>query len=171
MTPLSPRPPFNPAARGYQPVYRDAATPYPGCGRSSWLMGWGDVRGGCVALRQQKTGKELLVPFHRDLAAMIAKAPRLGLTILARADGRPLKPATLRDQLQRWAERHGVKVVPHGLRKNAVNALLEAGCSVAETAAISGQSLQVVEHYAKQRNQTALASAAILRWQGNGAGK
>jgi hypothetical protein len=53
------------------------------------------------------------------------------------------------------------------LRKNAVNALLEVGCSVPETAAISGQSLRVVEHYAKERNQRKLASAAILRWEGN----
>jgi hypothetical protein len=58
--------------------------------------------------------------------------------------------------------------VPHGLRKNAVNALLEAGCSAAEAASISGQSLQMVEHYAKQRAQARLADAAVLKWQGHG---
>lgn len=42
----------------------------------------------------------------------------------------------------------GIKTVPHGLRKNAVNALLEAGCTIAEVSAITGQTHQVVEHYA-----------------------
>jgi hypothetical protein len=56
--------------------------------------------------------------------------------------------------------------VPHGLRKNAVIALLEAGCSSPETAAISGQSLRVVEHYAKERDQSLMADSAVLKWQG-----
>jgi hypothetical protein len=58
-----------------------------------------------------------------------------------------------------------VKVVPHGLRKNAVNVLLEKGCTAAETAAISGQSLQMVEYYAKQRSQKKLGKVAMLKWQ------
>jgi hypothetical protein len=49
-----------------------------------------------------------------------------------------------------------------------VNALLECGCSAAETAAISGQTLQLVEHYAKKRDQRKLASAAILKWNKGG---
>jgi hypothetical protein len=51
------------------------------------------------------------------------------------------------------AARRGYKVVPHGLRKNAVNTLLEVGCTVAEVSSITGQSLQMVEHYAKQINK------------------
>jgi hypothetical protein len=71
--------------------------------------------------------------------------------------------------LQAFAAELGVKVVPHGLRKNAVNALLEAGCSAAETATISGQTLQMVEHYAKARSQKRLGEIAILKWQGGSA--
>jgi hypothetical protein len=70
-----------------------------------------------------------------------------------------------RDLLQAFAANLGAKIVPHGLRKNAVIALLELGCSVAETASISGQTLQLVEHYAKQRNQAKLSDAAVLRWE------
>jgi hypothetical protein len=55
--------------------------------------------------------------------------------------------------------------VPHGLRKNAVNALLEAECSTAEVSAITGQSLQMIEHYAKHRNTAKLASTAILKFE------
>ena len=56
-------------------------------------------------------------------------------------------------------------LVFHGLRKSAVVMLLEAGCSDAEVAAITGQSRQMIEHYAKQINQKRLAASAILKWE------
>lgn len=128
-------------------------------------MRWSDVRGNVIAVKQEKTSKELSIPFHASLAKLLATAPKDGLTILSR-NGHKLREPWLRGELQAWASARGVHVVPHGLRKNAVIALLECGCSVAETAAISGQTLQVVEHYAKKRNQAKLAGAAILRWEG-----
>jgi integrase len=48
----------------------------------------------------------------------------------------------------------------HGLRKNAVSELLEASCSVPEASSVSGQSMQMVEHYAKRRNQMGLSRIA-----------
>ena len=51
----------------------------------------------------------------------------------------------------------------HGLRMSAVVFLLEAGCTDAEVSAITGQSRQMVEHYARQVNQKKLASAAVLK--------
>lgn len=48
--------------------------------------------------------------------------------------------------------------------------LLEAGCTDAETAAITGQSRDMVEHYAKQVNQKRLAATAILKWESAGQG-
>jgi integrase len=129
-------------------------------------MGWSDIRGGVsITVRQAKTGKVLEIPLHSDLRGLLEEAPRQALTILS-SGGRKRSEKALRDKLQAWAAERKQKVVPHGLRKNAVIALLECGCSVAETAAISGQTLQVVEHYAKARNQSKLASAAILRWEG-----
>jgi transposase len=53
----------------------------------------------------------------------------------------------------------------HGLRKSAVVFLLEAGASDAEVAAITGQSRQMVEHYARAVNQKRLAAAAVLKWE------
>jgi len=53
----------------------------------------------------------------------------------------------------------------HGLRKSAVVFLLEAGCTDAQVCAITGQSREMVEHYAKQVNQRRLAAAAILKWE------
>jgi integrase len=128
-------------------------------------MRWSDIRDGAIAVTQQKTGKSLAIPFHAELAKLLSSAPKEGLTILS-ANGRKRSEKALRDKLQAWAAERGQKIVPHGLRKNAVIALLGCGCSVAETAAISGQTLQMVEHYAKNRDQAKLAGAAVLRWEG-----
>jgi integrase len=128
-------------------------------------MRWTDIRGRSIELEAQKTGVALSIPLHSRLAQILTETPRSAFTILLR-DGEPWKPEALRVYLQVWAKAHGAKVVAHGLRKSAVNALLEAGCSVAETASISGQTLQMVEHYAKKRNQPKLASAAMHLWDG-----
>ena len=128
-------------------------------------MKWSDIADGYLFVRQDKTDKILEIRVHRRLAAALATAPRNGATIMADDRGRPVKESTLRGRLQRWAAKSGCHVVPHGLRKNAVNALLEAGNTVTETAAISGQSLGMVEHYARRRNNRRLGSAAIGRWE------
>lgn len=127
---------------------------------------WSDVREGYVHLRQQKTGKEMEIKIHRALSEILAATKPRGLTILADARGRAALPDTLRLRIQKFAADEGHQVVPHGLRKNAVNAFLEAGCSVAETAAVTGQSLGMVEHYAKQRSGRRLSTAAILKMEG-----
>lgn len=130
-------------------------------------MRWSDIRGDVLHLTQQKTDKPLTIPLHRALRDELARTSRTGLLIVGNGE-QPMKRALARKHLQRFAAARGFKVVPHGLRKNAVNALLEAGCSVAETAAISGQSLRIVEHYAKERNRTKLAASAVLMWEKNG---
>ena len=45
--------------------------------------------------------------------------------------------------------------------------LLEAGCSVPEVAAITGQSYQMVQHYAAGISQRRLGKAAILKLENN----
>lgn len=127
-------------------------------------MRWDDLRDGFLFVAQQKTGKALDIRVHSALAATLAATPRAAETIL-HTGGKPMKIGTLRSQLQRWGAKQGCHLVPHGLRKNAVNALLEAGCSVGETSAISGQSLGMVEHYARKRNNRKLGSVAIGRWE------
>jgi hypothetical protein len=127
---------------------------------------WTDIRDGFVHLTQEKTDKYLEVRVHRDLVTLLASTPRRGMTILADQSGLPMKEDTLRDHLQAFASARGYDIVPHGLRKNAVIALLEAGCSIAETASVTGQSLKMVEHYAKRRSSRHLSSSAILKLEG-----
>lgn len=128
-------------------------------------MRWDDIDEDVIHVTQQKTGKELVIPIHEDLAAILEEAPRRGDTILADAKGRMAKDQTIRSWLKEFGAKHGHDVVPHGLRKNAVNALLEADCSTAETSAISGQSLRMVEHYAKRRHSARMGRRAMVKWE------
>jgi integrase len=128
-------------------------------------MRWSDIRDGTISVVQRKTGRTLTIQMHQALADMLAATPKRGLTILTRADGGPIGDDAIRKEIQAFTAGYGVKLVPHGLRKNAVIALLEAGCSVAEAASVSGQSFAMVEYYAKQRDQKILSSAAVLKWQ------
>lgn len=124
---------------------------------------WADFKDGFIFVKQQKTSKELEIPVHRELATELARHPRGLATIIP---GKPAESKNNRIRLALQAAASPAKVVPHGLRKNAVIALLEAGCSIAETASISGQSLQMVEYYARQRSQRKLGQAAMLKWEG-----
>lgn len=127
-------------------------------------MKWSDIESGAIWVVQEKTGKRLLIPIHRDLQAVLDAIPKTAVTILTNSDGLPWQSgfqATWRKK--KPAATKGL--VFHGLRKSAVVTLLEVGCSTAEVASITGQTMQMVEHYAKQVNQKKLAAAAILRWE------
>jgi integrase len=130
---------------------------------------WNNIEGEYVIVRPQKTRRykqELKIKMHKALREELARHPKSGITIAVNpVTKRRYGDKVARDLLQAFAANLGAKIVPHGLRKNAVIALLELGCSVAETASISGQTLQLVEHYAKQRNQAKLSDAAVLRWE------
>lgn len=128
-------------------------------------MRWSSIRANQVALRQQKTGKEMLIRMHKDLVAELAVTPRRGMTILADEQGRALSVDRVRLHLQAFASERGHHVVTHGLRKNAVNSLLRAGCTIPEVQAITGQSVEMVMHYAKQVDQSALSESAILKFE------
>lgn len=132
---------------------------------------WANIQDGVIVVRPQKTQRkrqELCIPLHRDLSAELARHPRNSILIATNPNtGKRWGEKSARDLLQAFAGKLGAKIVPHGLRKNAINALLELGCSVAETASISGQTLQLVEHYAKKRDQQKLARAAVLKWERN----
>ncbi len=127
-------------------------------------MKWTDIEEGYLSVVQEKTDKPLEIRLHSALVKILdAQTVRTGTIIQYR--GRQILASSLSARLQKWAAKQGLHIVTHGLRKNAVNALLEAGCSVGETSAISGQSLAMVEHYARRRNNRKLGTAAIGRWE------
>jgi len=140
-------------------------------------MLWSDFQGGLIGVTQNKTGKKLWIPMHAHLRAVLEDIPRSSVNILTSSRGSPWTADGFKSS---WAEEMKREVmrplrdnnrVFHGLRKSAVVFLLEAGCTDAEVSAITGQSRQMVEHYAKQVNQKKLAAAAVLKWESAEAGR
>lgn len=126
-------------------------------------MGWADVRGDHMLVRQQKKDTQILVAILPELGERLRKLPKVATTILANANGQPWTQGGLRQKLQAWAKARGHHVVPHGLRKNAVISLLEAGCTVAEVSGITDQTFQLIEHYAAKVNKLHLGRAAVVK--------
>lgn len=133
-------------------------------------MPWSTVKSGMIEVHQEKTGKSLIIPAHQRLLRVLAEIPRSSVRILTSTRCTPWTSHGFRASWQKaligpLSAIREADLVFHGLRKSAVVMLLEAGCSDAEVAAITGQSRQMVEHYAKQVNQRQLAAAAILKWE------
>ncbi len=128
------------------------------------------VRDGAITMRQSKTGKTLSIPIHPELQAIMAEMPRKSLHFLTTSGGTPWTQDGFKSSWQAEMDQRVFRPlrarrrVFHGLRKSSVVFLLECGCTTAEVAAISGQSMQMVEHYAQQVNQGKLARAAVLKW-------
>lgn len=127
-------------------------------------MSWGDIRGDHMLVHVKKKDKQIRVAILPELASRLSAQPKDAVTILTNSNGKPWAKGGLRVKLQNWAKERGHKVVPHGLRKNAVNSLLEAGCTAAEVAGITDQSLVMIEHYAKGRNSLTLGRAAVIKF-------
>lgn len=130
-------------------------------------LGRQNMARGLISLTQEKTGKTLAIAVHKRLAEIIeADVPKGQMVFLLAEKGTPVTESGLRQRLQKWAlDNHRQTIVPHGLRKNAVNALLESGCSTAEVSAITGQDLKTIEHYAKERDREHLGRSAILKFE------
>lgn len=133
------------------------------------------IRDGIMILRTEKSqGKtEVFIPIHRTWRAEIDAVPKKALTILYNRYGQPMSDDSVQDQLRRLMRKLGhvdeenqLLYTFHGLRKNACNNLAEVGCTPHEISAITGQSLEIVEHYTRRANRKRLASAAILKLEG-----
>lgn len=127
-------------------------------------MSWGAVEGDHMRVFVQKTQSHIRVAILPELMEMLKAQPRDSVAILTNANGQPWSQSGLRQKLQGWAAERGKHVVPHGLRKNAVNALFEAGCTAAEVSGITDQSIPMLAHYAKGRNKLTLGRAAVVKF-------
>jgi len=128
-------------------------------------MRWDAIQGNVIAVRQEKTGKRLAIPLHKDLCTVLNGIPRRATTILTSTDGTPWTGSGFNSSWRKYRPPQTRGWVFHGLRKSAVVTLLECGCTDAEVASITGQSRQMVEHYAREVNQSKLATAAIYKWE------
>jgi integrase len=124
------------------------------------------TKDGAIIVRQQKTGAELTIPLHPELAGIIAATPGDHLNFLTSKSGRQYAANDFSEQFRVWCNEAGLpaRCKFHGLRKHALTRLADAGASVHEIAAISGhKTLREIERYTRARDQKRLAASAMDR--------
>lgn len=128
-------------------------------------MGPQHIRIGVLYVVQEKTGVELAIPVHPDLAIIIASAPSGHLTFLATRSGRPFEASRFSHWFREECDKAGLRhCSAHGLRKAAARRLAEAGCTAHEIGAITGHaSLTELVRYTKAADQRRLADAAMAK--------
>lgn len=139
---------------------------YTGQRRSDVVrMGWKDVTNGLIAVTQIKTGAELLIPIHPNLAAELEYADKAKPTFLQTSQGES-STTGFYNRFVRWVHEAGLPpgLSPHGLRKAAARRLAEAGCTAHQIAAITGhRTLGEVQRYTKAVDQARLAREAMAK--------
>jgi enterobacteria phage integrase len=132
-------------------------------------MTWADVNSGRIRVAQQKTGRKLTIPLHRDLLVVLTAAERDHATIINTEYG---KPYTV-DGFSQWirdaitAAGLPLDCQPHGLRKAAGRRLAEAGCTAHEIMAVLGhKTLAEAERYTREADQARLATEAMIKLEG-----
>lgn len=125
-----------------------------------------DMADGLIHVIQQKTGAELWVPVHPNLARSMAAYTVTGLHLIGDPVGRPIKRASLSGMIRAAVKSAGLpaRCVPHGLRKAAMRRLAEGGGTAKQIASISGhKTLKEIERYTKAADQKTLARDAMLK--------
>lgn len=123
-------------------------------------MGRQHLRDGLLHLRQSKTGRQLAIPLHPELQAVLDATPASNLTFLTTRNGRTFQPDSFTHCFKRRCQEAGLppRASVHGLRKAACRRLAELGCSASVIAAISGHAtLREVSRYTAAADQVRLA--------------
>jgi integrase len=138
---------------------------YTGQRRSDVVrMGFQHVKGDRIAVRQQKTGRPLLIKMHPELIRVLAAVPKSNMTFLMTEHGAAFSAAGFGNWFRRMCDAAGLSgCSAHGLRHAAGRRLADAGCSGHEIAATLGMSLKMVERYTKAADQAHLAEQALNR--------
>lgn len=117
-----------------------------------------------IKVKQEKTGRELILPIHPEWRRAINAYPAKGLSLIHDARGKPIKRPMLTLIIQDAADKAGLppECKAHGLRKALMRRMAEAGKTVKQIAAVSGhKTLKEVERYTDAADQARLAVDAL----------
>jgi integrase len=123
-----------------------------------------DISEGRIRVVQEKTGMELRIRIHPDLARAIKVGPAKGLNLIGDEHGRPIRRATLSHLMRQAIRAAGLpaRCVPHGLRKATLRTMAEAGSSSKRLAAVSGhKTTKELDRYTAAADQQTLADDGI----------
>lgn len=127
-------------------------------------MGRQHVKDGTLRVRQDKTGEEMEIPVHAELAEIVKETPSGNLPFLVTRSGKPFTAAGFGNLFRQWCDEAGLpaKCSSHGLRKAASRRLAEAGCTTHEIGSITGHTtLKEISRYTRAADRKAMAKTAM----------
>jgi integrase len=131
-------------------------------------MNRADISDGSIHVIQQKTGAEVWIPIHPELARAMKAYPAKGLTLIGAASGRPLTRFALSKLMQKAIKEAGLppRCVPHGLRKAHLRLVADGGGTTKELQSTGGhKTLRELERYTEAADKKRLARSAISKMQ------
>jgi integrase len=117
-------------------------------------------------MAQEKTGEEVWIPEHRELAAELEQGEQGHMSLLTTTRGKAFDPVYFGAWFADAIDKAGLPddCVLHGLRKTAATRLADAGCTEGEIMAVTGhRTSRMVAHYTKAASKRKAAGAAILK--------
>jgi integrase len=125
-------------------------------------MRWNDLENGGVWVTQAKTKTRMWIPFTAHLRVALEATPKIGLTICAQPNGRPISYRGAADRIMALRKAVGAEAYDlHALRYTTAAELAAAGCSDELIMAITGHKARdMVARYAGPARQVARAKEA-----------
>lgn len=134
-------------------------------------LGWTDVDGNTITLRQKKTGVRPVCPIFPELEAEMATwEKRPGPFLLqdtGKNAGKPVTPNQLWKIFDAVRKDHEELdgAVWHGLRANAVINLRQAGYTGQQISDTIGMSVEMVERYSRHQDRVAAAQVVLSTYK------
>lgn len=144
---------------------------YSGASRCDAVkLGWGNIRGGRLEYRRQKTRKNpegilVSIPVHPFLAEALQAVPNGAFTFLQTEQGKSTTATGLGTAMRKWCDKAGLPLCSsHGLRKAICRRIAEAGGEAHEIMSVSGHiTLAEAQRYCEDFGRKGLADSAIAR--------
>jgi integrase len=137
-------------------------------------MAWSHITDNKITVVQQKTGRRLVIPLHRDLLTALAAAKREHVSILTTMYGKPFTVDGFSQWMRDAISEAGLPLEcqPHGLRKATGRRLAEAGATAKMIMSILGHTtLSEAERYTEEADQAGLAEDAVIKLEGHKANR
>lgn len=126
-------------------------------------MRWSEIEDGGIWVRQEKTGAGIFIPFTDDLSRAIEAAPRLGETIIAQPNGKPVSYGLAHKVIMEVRVKiDALAWDNHCLRHSAAAEILSLpGMTVEHVMAITGHSSRdMAQHYSRKADMRTKAKEA-----------
>ena len=123
-----------------------------------------------IRIKQQKTGRELLIPLHRDTIKALDAYDMQHVVIITTAYGKSFTVDGFSGWMRDAISEAGLPLdcKPHGLRKAAGRLLAEAGATAKMIMSILGHTtLAEAERYTEEADQAGLAEDAVIKLEGH----